>query len=133
MCCYGDSTFCLQSVWIWYPFGDFTFSTHDLKRGDMISQCYCKSCSISSQSTGSIPAALRNNHGTEGVFMIRHFNASHPFKAYLMLTLFFPSLASTNVARRTSNTNPLNEHFREGALCTLLKVKKVVAESANLR
>ena len=45
--------------------------------------------------------------------MIRHFNASSPFKAYLMLTLLSPSLASTNVALHTSNTSPLNEHFRE--------------------
>lgn len=32
----------------------------------------------------------RNNQGTEGAFMIRHFNPSPPFKAYLMLTLFPP-------------------------------------------
>lgn len=53
--------------------------------------------------------------------MIRHFNASHPFKAYLMLTLFPPRLTSTNVALHTSNTNPLNEHFREGRLVYTLE------------
>lgn len=42
-------------------------------------------------------------------------------------------LASANVAPRTSNTNPVNEHFREGASCTLAKVKEVAAEKAQTR
>lgn len=47
--------------------------------------------------------------------MIRHFNASHPFKTYLMLTLSSLNLASTSHFKHKPRRI---KHFREGALCT---------------
>lgn len=57
--------------------------------------------------------------------MIRHFNLSHPFKAYYLTLTLFSTVEPRRMSPSTLQTIPVKEHFREAAVCTPLKVKEV--------
>lgn len=96
----------------------------------MLNPHYCKPSSISSQRRGSISTALRNNQGTEGVFMIRHFNGN---RILSRLTWCWPSLCPVYPQRMSPSTLQTHTQWTSTSERSALEVKEVVAESAKSR